>query len=130
WWIPGELLTEEEVARVTVEQGPIGLLLNYFLRFLIVVFAVRWAMSFKDPAYRALGIVLAIWLALGVIMPVVNNVTLGLYYWGALGLMLAMRRLEQSAAAEFATVLMRRADQTTKLQPVMPKAGAVRRRSS
>src|SRR5262249_11479958 len=23
WWIPGELLTEEEVARVTVEQGPI-----------------------------------------------------------------------------------------------------------
>jgi hypothetical protein len=130
WWIPSELLTEEEVARVTVEQGPIGLLLNYFLRFLIVVFAVRCAMSFKDPAYRALGIVLAIWLALGVIMPVVNNVTLGLYYWGALGLVLAMRRLEQSAAAEFATVLMPRADQTTKLQPVMPKAGAVRRWSS
>jgi hypothetical protein len=130
WWIPGELLTEEEVARVTVEQGPIGLLLNYFLRFLIVVFAVRCANSFKDPAYRALGVVLSVWLALGLIMPVVNNITLGLYYWGALGLMLAMRRLEQSAGAQFATGLMRRADQTTNLQPVMPKAGAVRRRSS
>jgi hypothetical protein len=115
---------------VTVEQGPIGLLLNYSLRFLIVVFAVRCANSFKDPAYRALGIVLAVWLALGLIGPVVNNFTVGLYYWGALGLMLAMRRLEQSAGAEFATVLMRRADQTTNLQPVMPKAGVVRRRSS
>jgi hypothetical protein len=104
WWLPGELWTEEEIARVTVEQGPIGLLLNYFLRLLIAVFALRCAMSFKDPTYRALGIVLAVWLALGLVMSVVLNVTLNLYYWGALGLMLAMRRLEQSA------VLVRRAD--------------------
>jgi hypothetical protein len=127
WWIPGELWVEQEPARVTVEQGPLGLLLNYFLRLLIAAFALRCAKSFKDPAYRALGIVLAVWLALGPVMSVMLNVTTNLYYWGALGLVLAMRRLEQSVDAEFETVLVRTADQTTNLQPVMPKAGAVRR---
>jgi hypothetical protein len=68
------------------------------------MFALRCARSFKDPAYRALGIVLAIHLALGIIMPVILNVTAGLYYWGALGLVLAMRRLEQSTAAEAGTI--------------------------
>ena len=42
------LLTEDEMARVTVELGPIGLLLTYSLRFLIAVFALRCAMGFKD----------------------------------------------------------------------------------
>ena len=126
WWLPSELWTEDEMARVTVEQGPIGLLLNYFLRFLIAAFALRCA--FKDPAYSALGIVLAVWLAMGVVLPIMLNVTMGLYYWGALGLVLAMRRLEASAGAEFGTVLVRGAGQTTNLQPVMPRAGAARRR--
>ena len=52
------------------------------------------------------------------------NATLGLYYWGSLGLVLTMRRLEQSAGTEFGTVLVRGADQTTNLKPVMPMAGA------
>jgi hypothetical protein len=79
-------------------------------------------MSFKDPAYRALGIVLAVYLALGLLyVPIMLNVTAGLYYWGGLGLVLAMRRLEQSAGTEFATVYR---------QPVMPMAGAARRRPS
>jgi hypothetical protein len=127
WWL-NDLLTEEEMARVTQELGLIGLLLNYFLRFLIAAFALRCVMSFKDPAYRALGIVLMVHLALGLIFPVVFNATAGLYYWGALGLVLAMRRLEQSAGREFGTVPVRGADQTTNLQPVMPMAGAARRR--
>jgi hypothetical protein len=130
WWLPVELWTEEEISRVMVEQGPLGFLLNYFLRFLIAAFALRCARSFKDPAYRALGIVLAPYLALGIVMPIVLNVTQGLYYWGALGLMLAMRRLEQSAGAGFGTILVRGADQTTNLQSGMPKAGVVRRWSS
>jgi len=58
------------------------------------------------------------------------NVTAGLYYWGGLGLVLAMRQLEQSAATEFGTVVVRGTDQTTNLQRAMPMAGAVRRRSS
>jgi len=100
WWIPENLLTEDEMARVTVELGFLGLLLIYIPRFLIAAFAFRCGMSFKDPAYRALGIVFAVWLAMGLIMPIMLNGTLGLYYWGSLGLLLAMRRLEQSAGTE------------------------------
>jgi hypothetical protein len=128
WWLPDELLTEDEMARVTVELGPIGLLLTYFLRFLIAAFALRSAMRFKDPAYRALGIVLAVHLALGLIVPIMLNATAGLYYWGALGLVLTMRQLEQSR--DTVSGFVRKTDQTINLQPVTPMAGAARRRPS
>jgi hypothetical protein len=130
WWINEELLTEDEMARVTVELGLIGLLLCYFLRFLIAAFALRCAMSFRDPACRALGVSLAVYLALGLIFPVVLSVTLGLYYWGTLGLMLAMRRFEQASVAELGTVLVRGARQTRNLRPVTPMAGRAHRRPS
>jgi hypothetical protein len=103
WWLQ-DLIVEAEMARVTVEIGVIGLLLTWFMRFLIPTFALRCARSFRDPAFRALGIVLVVHLALGIITPVILNVTAGLYYWSALGLVLAMRRLEQSAATEAGTI--------------------------
>jgi hypothetical protein len=126
WWL-NDLITEQEMARVVVELGPIGLILIYFLRILVAVFALRCAMRFKDPAYRALGIVLAVYLAISIIGSIMLNVTADLYYWGALGLVLTMRQLEQSAGAEFGTVPVRRAGQITKLQPLMPMGGASRR---
>ena len=85
-------------------DGRIGLLLNYFFN-LIAAFSFRWAISFKDPACRALGIALAIYLALGIPFAIVFNPTANLYYWGALGLVLAMRRLEQCAGRETVRVL-------------------------
>jgi len=103
WWLHG-LETEEEPARVTVELGVIGLLLTYFLRFLIAAFALRCAMSFRDPAYRALGIVLMAHLMMSMIGSIINNPTASLYYWGALGLVLTMRRLEQPARIEVGTI--------------------------
>jgi hypothetical protein len=104
WWLNG-ITPEDELARVTAELGLIGLMLNFFLRCLIAAFALRCARSFRDPAYRALGIVLAVHLALGIWVAIINNATAGLYYWGALGLVLAMRRLEQSARTEARTTL-------------------------
>jgi hypothetical protein len=104
WWLQG-LITEDEMARVTVEIGLIGLLLIYVLRVLIAVFAFRCVISFKDPAYRALGIPLMVHLALGMLVAVITNPTASLYYWGTLGLMLAMRRLEQSVCVEVAPAL-------------------------
>ena len=130
WWLPDELITEDEMARVTVELGLIGLVLVYFLRFLIAAFALRCAMRFKDPGYRALGIVLMVNLAMGIIAPVMLNATIGLYYWGSLGLVLTMRRLEESAGTEFRRVLARGAEQTKNYEPVMPMAGAAGRRLS
>jgi len=115
WWL-GDLLTEAELARVTVELGLIGLLLIFLLRFLIIGFALRWALSFKDPAYRALGIVLMIHLAVASVFgSIMLNVTSGLYYWGALGLVLAMRRFEQSPRTQVRAVLV---PGGTKLKPV------------
>jgi hypothetical protein len=103
WWL-GDLLTEDEAARVTVELGLIGLMLIYLLRFLIFGLALRCALSFKDPAYRALGIALTVHLALGIIGSIVLNPTAALYYWGTLGLVLAMQRFEQSARKKAGTL--------------------------
>lgn len=99
WWLQ-DLLTEVEMARITVELGVIGLLLAFALRILIAALALLWAMSFKDPVYKAFGIVLAIYLVFGVMGSIMLNPTSGIYYWGALGLVLAMRRLEQTARDE------------------------------
>jgi hypothetical protein len=128
WWLGG-LMTEAEMARVTHEQGPIGLLLTYSLRFLIPAFALRWAMRFKDPAYRVLGIALAVYLTQGIWSSIILNATANLFYWGAFGVVLAMWRLEQPAGAELATRLVRRAG-ATNLRPAPPNPGAVRRRPS
>jgi hypothetical protein len=126
WWLH-DLITEDEMARVTVELGFVGLIFIYFLRFLIAAFALRCAMAFKDPAYRALGIVLMVNLAVGIIAPVMLNATAGLYYWGSLGLVLTMRRLEHCAVRKFGKVPARGAAQTTNLKPAMPMAGAAGR---
>jgi hypothetical protein len=127
-WVSDELLVEDEMARVTVELGLIGLLLCYSLRFLVAAVALRSAMSFKASGFRSLGIVLAVHLAMGLVVPVILSATAGLYYWGALGLVLTMRRFEQFASTKFGKVLVRGTDQTTNLRPVMPIAGAARRR--
>jgi hypothetical protein len=95
WWLGG-LQTETEMARVTVELGPIGLLLVYGLRILVVIFALVCSFSYRDSAYRALGFVLAFQLGFGLINSIVLNSTEGIYYWGSLGLLVAMRRLEQA----------------------------------
>jgi hypothetical protein len=129
-WIKDELLTEDEMGRVTVELGLTGLLLVFSLRFLIAAFGLRCAKSFRNPAYRALGNPLAVYLAMGLINPIILSPTSGLYYWGTLGLVLAMRRIDQSAVTEVGTILVRRADQRTKLRPVMPMAGGAPRRPS
>jgi hypothetical protein len=105
WWL-GDLEVEDELARVTLELGLIGLMLIYLLRFLILGFALRCALSFKQLAYRALGIVLAVYLALGIIGSVMLNSTAGLYYWGAFGLLLAMLRFEQSPRTQVIPMLV------------------------
>jgi hypothetical protein len=106
WWL-GDLGAEDEPARVTVELGLIGLMLIYLLRFLIFGLALRWALSFKDPAYRALGIVLTVDLALGSIVgQIVFNATAGLYYWAAFGLLIAMRRFERSPRTQVRPMLV------------------------
>jgi hypothetical protein len=117
-WL-GDLFPEDEAARVTVELGLIGLMLIYLPRFLIIGVALRWALSFKAPAYRVLGIVLTSYLTVASVGQIVFNATAGLYYWGAVGLLLAMRRFEQSP----------RTQPTPMLAPGRPKLRPVSSRS-
>jgi len=106
WWLGDpRIVEEEEIARMAEEIGIVGVLLLYLARFLIVALALRCTSSFKDPAYRALGIVLTIQLTLGLWLPMVTNPTAGLYYWGSLGLMLSMMRLERLAYTETRTMV-------------------------
>jgi hypothetical protein len=105
-WL-GDLFTEGEAPQVTVELGLIGLILIYLPRFLIIGLALRWALSFKAPAYRALGIVLTTHLTVVAISgQIVFNTTAGLYYWGAVGLLFAMRRFEQSPRTQVRPMLV------------------------
>jgi hypothetical protein len=108
WWLGDDLMFEEESARVTVELGFIGFLLVYTVRVAILVFAIRCMNSFKDPGYRAFGIILVPYFVLGIIGQVIVNVTADFYYWAAFGLLLAMRRLEQSARVGAAKQLVQR----------------------
>jgi hypothetical protein len=104
-WL-GDLLPEDEAARVTVELGLIGLMLIYLPRFLIIGLALRWALSFKALAYRVLGIVLTGYLTVAIVGQIVFNATAGLYYWGAVGLLFAMRRFEQSPRTQVRPMLV------------------------
>src|SRR5215510_720808 len=114
-WL-GDLLTEGELPQVTVELGLIGLILIYLPRFLIIGLALRWARSFKAPAYRALGIVLTTHLTVVAISgQIVFNTTAGLYYWGAVGLLFAMRRFEQSPRTQVRPMLV---PGRSKLRPI------------
>src|SRR5215831_17516777 len=116
WWL-GDFWTEGEAPQVTVELGLIGLILIYLPRFLIIGLALRWALSFKAPAYRALGIVLTTHLTVVAISgQIVFNTTAGLYYWGAVGLLLfAMRRFEQSPRTQVRPMLV---PGRSKLRPI------------
>jgi len=123
WWVPDDLLVEDEMARVTVELGLMGFLFIYLVRLLVAVLALRCATSFKDPAYRALGIVLAVHLAVGIITSIILNATAGLYYWGSLGILLAMQRLEQSANSRAKSVPVRRSERAKSPQPIIATRG-------
>src|SRR5262249_28093899 len=121
WWVPDNLLTENEPARVAVELGFIGFFLTYLARVIIIIFALRSATTFKDPAYGAIGSVLAVYLALSILASVMLSPTSELYYWGALGLMLAMRRLERSAKTEMGVLTKPRKQKSPSQQLVSPR---------
>ena len=105
WWL-GDLSAEGEAPQVTIELGLIGLILIYLPRFLIIGLALRWALSFKAPACRALGIVLTTYLTVAIVGQIVFNATANLYYWGAVGLLFAMRRFEQSPRTQVRPMLV------------------------
>jgi hypothetical protein len=119
WWLQ-DLLTEGELARITVETGIIGLTLTLFLRILITLIALRWAITFRDPIYRALGISLAVYLAFALSSSIMLNPTAGLYYWGTFGLLIVMRELDRRALSRSRSVVT--LTRTPLTRPAVPAA--------
>jgi hypothetical protein len=99
WWLGADLLFEDEMARVIVELGVVGMFLIYLSRILIVIRGIRCMMSFADVKHKALSIVLIVHLSLAFVLPVIINVTASFYYWISFGLILAMKRFEQNGRA-------------------------------
>src|SRR5262245_57522896 len=95
WWLNVDQIFEAEMPRVMVELGSIGFLLVYVVRIIIVFIALRYSLSYGQNSYRAIGVALTLYLMLGIVAQVVNDPVAGLYYWGAFGLILSMRRLER-----------------------------------
>lgn len=115
-WLGG-VLVEVEPARVMLETGVIGFLLNYALRLLCVAFAFRMALSFRSRLFGNLSSGLAFFFSLHLILFVVGSPTAGIYYWFGLGLLLAMQQIEKRSLA---------ARHTSFPQPISPDTRAIR----
>src|SRR5262249_1029826 len=95
WWLEG--LFEDETARVLQETGIIGFVLVYAARVWLFVKAISLGLRFRTPLYVALSGVIAALFLTEMISTIINNPTVGIYYWFAAGLLFAMYRLEMEA---------------------------------
>jgi hypothetical protein len=101
WWLGG-IGAEQEPARVLQEAGVIGFLLTYAVRIWLLVKAISLGRWFRTPVYAAMAGVIAGFFAQELFLVVINNPTVGLYYWFAAGLLFAMYRLELQGATAVA----------------------------
>ncbi len=95
-WLHG-LVVEVESGRVMIELGPLGFLFVYFLRLFLLGYAFVQVRRLRTRFHRALALTsLLIFLAQ---LPggSVFDVTAGVYYWFAAGLLLLAGRLDEVA---------------------------------
>ena len=93
WWLDGKFY-ELETARVLQETGVIGFVLVYAVRIWLLTKAITFGLRFRTPLYAAMAGVIAGFFAQSLALFVINNLTAGIYYWFAAGLLFAMHRLE------------------------------------
>ncbi len=92
-WLDG-IAVELETAKIMLEAGPVGFILSYGLRLLVVGFAIRFALKMKNPFDSALLSALVVWFTIHLYLFIVNNPPAALYYYFGLGLMFALARIE------------------------------------
>ncbi|HEV7786096.1 MAG TPA: hypothetical protein VGQ28_12210 [Thermoanaerobaculia bacterium] len=98
-WLHG-LAAEVETGRIMVELGPLGFLIIYFIRLLLVVVALTHALRLRSRFYRALATASFLFLLIQVLGGgAVFDVTTGVYYWFFAGLTFLGIRLDQKAAS-------------------------------
>ena len=93
WWLDGKFY-ELETARVMQETGVIGFVLVYAVRIWLLAKAISFGLRFRTPLDVAMAGVIAGFFAQSLALFVINNLTAGIYYWFAAGMLFAMHRLE------------------------------------
>lgn len=97
WWLQN-LFFEAELARVAVEVGLPGFMLVVSTRIALLALALRLTYGLRSRLFKAIGSTICVYIALQLVSNLINNPTAGLYYWFAIGLLLALYRLEHEQA--------------------------------
>jgi hypothetical protein len=94
-WLDG-LLTEGETGKIMVELGPLGFILIYAFRLVLVVIAFGYAKSLRTRFHRSLATACFLFLFAQLFGSPVFEVTSGVYYWFFAGVMMLAVRLDRS----------------------------------
>jgi hypothetical protein len=97
-WLHG-LTVEVESGRIMVEIGAVGFIAVYFVRLLLVVVALKYALRLRTRFHRTLATASFLFLLVQVFGGAVFDVTAGVYYWFFAGLLFLAIRLDQNVAA-------------------------------
>jgi hypothetical protein len=92
----GETLppSEGELGRIVLELGPVGFLLWYGLRLILIFSLWRVCMKLKSPFLRQLAFAAFLFHAINITNQLVFNNTLAIYYWFVGGFIFLLPQLE------------------------------------
>lgn len=95
-WLRG-LNTELETGRIMLELGPLGFVLLYSMRLVLIGVAYHHARTLKTRFHRALAVGALLYFLVQLVGSPVFDVTTGMYYWFFAGLLMLATRLDKEA---------------------------------
>lgn len=96
-WLNG-MVTEVETGRIAVELGAVGLLLIYFIRIFLTLFALRQVFRLRTRFHRALATAAFLFALFQLPGGAIFDVTSGVFYWFFPGLLMTAIKLDEIAA--------------------------------
>lgn len=96
WWTNG-IYAEAETTRVMLELGLPGFVLVFLTRLMLVVVALRAALTLRSGPYRAMALALGSFFLIHLFGAVIFNPTANLYYWFAAGMLFLLHRFDREA---------------------------------
>lgn len=96
YWLEGPNI-EVESGRVMLELGPIGFLLTYVVRLVLVAYALRQVFRLRTLFHRSVAVGCLLFFLAQITGTVVFEVTSGLYYWFFAGLLATVVALDRQS---------------------------------
>ncbi|MEP7013318.1 MAG: hypothetical protein ABJC13_23610 [Acidobacteriota bacterium] len=96
YWLDGPN-TEVESGRVMLELGPLGFLLTYMVRLILVAYALRQVLALRTLFHRSVAVGCLLFFIAQLTGTIVFEVTSGLYYWFFAGLLTTVVALDRQA---------------------------------